>query len=99
MLFVSPKEDQQDPRDRIIELSYCQKNKWEDDWEQYLGEGGISEIQVSGLFKCSSRYFSLAPSYLIRSLVPESRDEILLRGEGCNTLVLLSANHELRFAN
>ena len=29
----------------------------------------------------------------------ESRDEIPLRGEGCNTPVLLSANHELRFAN
>jgi len=33
------------------------------------------------------------------SLMRESRDEIPLRGEGCNTPVLLSANHERRFAN
>ena len=56
----------------------------------YLGEREISEVQVSGPFKHSSRYFIFEPSRLLYSLVRESRDEILLRGKGCNTLVLIA---------
>ena len=60
----------------------------------YLGARGISEIQVSGLFKYTSRYFIFEPFRLVLSIVRESRDEIPLRGEGYNTPVLIVlANH------
>ena len=52
-----------------------------------------------GLFKCSFGYFTFQPSHLICFLVRESRDEIPLRGKAVTPPVLVSANHELKFAN
>ena len=59
-----------------------------------VSQFGEGKTRIVLIFLVNEHLPSLSVTY-----TRESRDEILLRGEGCNTPVLPSANHELRFAN
>ena len=77
---------------RFYKVQWSNHSEDEATWEKEE----FLRTKYSDFLNAHSGTSLLEPSRLILSIVRESRDEILLRGEGCNTPVLIMlANHDL----